>query len=77
MTPINFGLKGDTLTIYHPGQQNINISMVKNEFTINQFKGKSIFKNESIGYGEQFIYLRIPKDIKIGKEPNNLNYVEK
>lgn len=75
LIPINFGLEEETLTIYHPGQQDINISMVKNEFTVNQFKEQKENSDKYFGHEEKAIYLRIPKSLKLSKVPNDLIFV--
>ncbi|WP_338452980.1 hypothetical protein R4Z09_14580 [Niallia oryzisoli] len=63
-----FELLNDQLEINsNAAQKEINLSMMKNEFTITQFTGSSSFF-DPIEYNEPIIYLRIPKNLSIEDE---------
>ncbi|MFD2442462.1 hypothetical protein ACFSO7_00380 [Bacillus sp. CGMCC 1.16607] len=74
--PIQFSLTDQTLAIHYPKQQKIDITLINREFVIKQFKGESIRNDRVSGFGEQKIYLRIPKNLKLN-EMNNIHYVKK
>jgi hypothetical protein len=74
LTPIDFKLDNDTLTIQHPNQQNIKLAMVQKEFTIKQFTGQ---KQNSVTTGPDIegIFLRVPKNVEISNKYSNLIFV--
>lgn len=75
LVPINFRLVGDTLEVIHPEHQSINIAIVRNEFTINQFTGQKPI-NDVAGGGQLEVYLKIPQSLQINEEPNvHIQYV--
>lgn len=63
-----FDLMNDQLEIHSTvDQKEINLSMMKNEFTITQFSGSSsVF--DPIEYNEPIIYLRLPKSLVLENE---------
>jgi hypothetical protein len=74
LTPIDFKLENDTLTIQHPNKQNIKLALVQKEFTIKQFNGQ---KRNSVTTGPDIegIFLRVPKNIEISNKYSNLIFV--
>jgi hypothetical protein len=56
-----------TLSIIHPGFQEINIAVVKDEFTINQFTGERD-RDQGIHFDGPIIYLQIPQHLEIKKD---------
>lgn len=74
LTPIDFKLENDILTVQHPNQQNIKLAMVQKEFTIKQFNGQ---KQNSVTTGPDIegIFLRVPKNIEISNKYSNLIFV--
>lgn len=62
--PFQSKLTQDTLTIQSPEQTNIKVSMIKNEFTINQFtKGSN--ENSTIQNGISALYLRVLQNLQL------------
>lgn len=70
-------LDGETLTIVYPDHQELKMALVKNEFTINQFKGESIF-NQSYHFDRPIIYLQIPQNVELKDNPDMfIQYINK
>jgi hypothetical protein len=63
LIPHKLELTENTLTII-PTEQNIRLSITSASFPVGQFTGESIFRH-SFSRGEQVIYLRVPKDLKL------------
>ncbi|WP_394232073.1 hypothetical protein [Niallia oryzisoli] len=75
-----FSIMNDQLEINPPdNQQEINVSMIKNEFTITQFIGGGTTLFEPIEHNETMILIRIPKNLTIQDEENMyfLQYINK
>lgn len=72
--PVNFHMNDDTLNITYPDHQKINISVVRKEFTINQFTGQNPI-NEMNGDGQLAVYLIIPKSLQLHSENAQFQYV--
>ncbi|MHC0039485.1 hypothetical protein [Pseudoneobacillus sp. C159] len=65
LNPIQFQLSDNTLFILPPDYQEINVALIKTEFTINQFKEKTKDDNRMIGHEGKAVYLRVPQGLKI------------
>jgi hypothetical protein len=66
----------NTLTIIPPEEQNIKISMARDDFPIRQFTGESII-SDTFTSRDTFVYLRIPEDIEIITDDDMyLEYIE-
>ncbi|KAA9019482.1 hypothetical protein [Niallia endozanthoxylica] len=73
-----FSLNNNQFEISLPdNHEGINISMIKNEFTITQFIGGAASFFNPIEHNESIIYLRLPKSLTIQTEQNSyfLEYV--
>ncbi len=76
--PPTFSLNNNQFEIYPPSNhEEINISMMKNEFTISQFIGGGASFFDPIEHHESMIYLRLPKSLTIQNEEDSyfLEYV--
>ncbi|MBW8350672.1 hypothetical protein K0H71_14625 [Bacillus sp. IITD106] len=78
VTPVKMTLDHNTLNlVFLPGQKDINFTMYKKEFVINQFTGKKAFDMGSIS-DSRYLYLKIPKDLKlVNTDDTYINYVGK
>lgn len=68
-------LKDETLSIVYPEYQEINVALVKNEFTINQFTGDS---KMGMGYSQEspILYIKIPHNLGVKENADMfLNFV--
>ena len=76
LIPLKLELEDNRLNII-PIAQNIRLSIMGDSFPIRQFTGESLF-DHSFSTGDQLIYLKIPKDLKlIADDVVILEYVEK
>ncbi|QED46254.1 hypothetical protein [Cytobacillus dafuensis] len=75
LVPINFRLENDTLSVLYPDQQTINLSIVRNEFTINQFTGQQAF-NDVSGIGNMEVYLKVPKSLQLNGTNVDFQFVK-
>ncbi|WP_404450964.1 hypothetical protein LG329_11520 [Virgibacillus necropolis] len=68
--PPGVNLTSETLTIDSPERTEFHFNMFKQEFPVNQFIGEEhdVESSRSIIRGEQILYIRIPKDIKLLKD---------
>ncbi|MBY0121256.1 hypothetical protein [Bacillus sp. S/N-304-OC-R1] len=73
--PVNFHMNDDTLKITYPDHQKINISVVRKEFTINQFTGQNPI-NDINGDGQLAVYLIIPKSLQLHSDVAQFQYVQ-
>lgn len=71
--PPSVNLQGERLEVGYSEFQNIKIAMVRNEFPVNQFKGKSNLSTE-FDFNRPFIYIQVPENIKIA-ENRDILYV--
>lgn len=64
--PIGLKLVGDQLMIIPPQKNKISFSQLANVFSVNQFTGEKTFSHSSsyVG-GQNILYLKIPKDLKL------------
>ncbi|MBS4192665.1 hypothetical protein KHA94_21220 [Bacillus sp. FJAT-49705] len=75
LVPINFRLENDTFSVLHPEHQSINLSIVRNEFTINQFTGQQAI-NDVSRVGNMEVYLKVPKSLQLNGTNVDFQYVK-
>lgn len=74
LEPYNIDFKDGQLSI-NPTIKNLDISVVASSFPVRQITGESIMNSFSSS-GDQIIYMKIPKDIKVvADEPVYLEYI--
>lgn len=61
-------LDENTLIIHYPELQEIKVAVLKNDFTINQFTGNSIF-GEGIDFERPIFYMEIPEHLELESNP--------
>lgn len=78
-------LSSKTLTITKPKHNELNFTSFKQEFTMSQFQGEDLQDNDVVWLGEksyirgeQLLYIRVPKDLKIqvGDDYTGIDYLE-
>ncbi|KAB2329973.1 hypothetical protein F7731_21155 [Cytobacillus depressus] len=72
--PVQFRLTEDTLDVMHPEHQIIDISVVRKEFTINQFTGQTAI-NDVSGDARLVVYLKIPKSLQLNGPSADFLYI--
>ncbi|SDG11256.1 hypothetical protein [Desulfosporosinus hippei] len=68
ISPPTFTLQNGTLSLKPPGHQILNFKQLNADFTINQFSNRNYAIHElSTNFGEQIVYIRVPKSLVIDK----------
>lgn len=62
--PLSYVLENNILTIKPPKEREVNVSIVKNEFTMNQFT-EAREKGSHIIVNSPYLYMRIPKTLEL------------
>lgn len=76
LKPLQLELTEDVLTIT-PVQQDINLAIASNNYSIRQFTGESMFENTYFSSVDSFVYLRVPADLNLVGDELNIEYIVK
>jgi len=75
MVPPNFSLYSNKFEVIIP-HENIDVSIIKNEFTVTQFFGGGVMF-EGLDQGDYVVYLQVPKSLKVSSDTGmGLNFIE-
>lgn len=69
LLPPKIKLDGNNLTVSYPERQKINIVLVKSDFVVKQFFGKSSFL-EDLHFDSPVVYMKVPENIEIDESEN-------
>lgn len=69
LTTPTIRLNGERLEVGYSESQNIKIAMVKDEFPINQFRGKT-FQSTEFNFERPIIHIQVPKNVEITENPD-------
>lgn len=76
LKPLQLDLTEEVLTIT-PVHQNINLAISSNNYPVRQFTGESMFENHYFSSVDSFVYLRVPKDLKLERDELYFEYIFK
>jgi hypothetical protein len=78
MLPPVISLEKGTLSIKSPSRQTLEFKQFKNDITIDQFKLQNFgnFVGMHTSFGEQVIYIRVPKSVAIDKGMNSDDQIQ-